>query len=119
MPPNEVALFRGYANVVNVAGRSLGAPVGGFLITTLGWRWLVLVKPLNCNVITLTRSRSFLGQLPLIIICMMVAYYGLPSSLNQSKTNDDQDLPQSPASHIDYGGIISFATAIVMLFFFF
>lgn len=44
MPSNEVALFRGYANVVNVAGRSLGAPVGGFLIVTLGWRWFVLVR---------------------------------------------------------------------------
>ncbi|KNG86327.1 hypothetical protein ANOM_005221 [Aspergillus nomiae NRRL 13137] len=97
MPPNEVALFRGYASVVNIAGRSLGAPVGGFLITTLGWRL------------------SFLGQLPLMIVCMMVAYHGLPSSLNQSNTNHYRDIPPFPASHIDYGGIISIATAIVML----
>ncbi|GAB1205333.1 hypothetical protein APSETT445_004007 [Aspergillus pseudonomiae] len=32
MPPNEVALFRGYANVVNVAGRSLGAPLSSNMV---------------------------------------------------------------------------------------
>ncbi|KAE8372709.1 major facilitator superfamily domain-containing protein [Aspergillus bertholletiae] len=99
MPSDEVALFRGYANVVNVAGRSVGAPVGGFLIATIGWRW------------------SFLGQLPLIIACIMVAYYGLPSSLNQRKTDSGQDNSRPRASEIDFGGIISFATAIVILLF--
>ncbi|KAE8362456.1 major facilitator superfamily domain-containing protein [Aspergillus caelatus] len=99
MPSNEVALFRGYANVVNVAGRSLGAPVGGFLIATLGWRW------------------AFLGQLPLILICIVAAYYGLPSSLNQSKTDSVEGNSQSRASDLDYGGIVSFATAIVILLF--
>ncbi|KAE8391853.1 major facilitator superfamily domain-containing protein [Aspergillus alliaceus] len=94
MPPDEVALFRAYANVVNVAGRSLGAPVGGFLIATLGWRW------------------SFLGQFPLIMICLIVAYYGLPASLNQNKADSNHR-----ASDLDFGGILSFATAVVILLF--
>lgn len=65
----------------------------------------------------LNKSRAFLGQLPLIIICILVAWYGLPSSLNQSKTDSDQNNSQSRAPDLDYGGIISFATAIVILLF--
>jgi MFS family permease len=38
-PVDEVALYRGYQNVVNIAGRSLGGPIGGFLADTVGWRW--------------------------------------------------------------------------------
>ncbi|THC94413.1 hypothetical protein EYZ11_006110 [Aspergillus tanneri] len=71
VPAGEVALFRSYANVVNVLGQTMGASVGGFLIQTVGWRW------------------SFLGQIPLVIICNLVALYGLPSWLNERKTEDD------------------------------
>ena len=39
MPPNEVVMFRNYGNMVNITGRSLGAPLGGFLTETVGWRW--------------------------------------------------------------------------------
>jgi len=35
-PADKVALLRSYANAVNVAGRSLGAPIGGFLIGAVG-----------------------------------------------------------------------------------
>ncbi|KAF7589497.1 hypothetical protein BBP40_004204 [Aspergillus hancockii] len=98
MPPGDVALFRGYANVVNVAGRSLGAPVGGFLIATLGWRW------------------SFLGQLPLVLVCIMIVFYCLPSSLNRSEV-DTQAGARSRLSELDFGGIISFAIAVIILLF--
>lgn len=39
MPPGDVAVFRSYENLVSVIARSLGAPIGGFLLDTIGWRW--------------------------------------------------------------------------------
>lgn len=39
VPAREVAIYRSYENVVNVIGRSMGAPLGGFLSDTIGWRW--------------------------------------------------------------------------------
>ncbi|KAF7585769.1 hypothetical protein BBP40_010142 [Aspergillus hancockii] len=39
-PPEEVALLRGYANVINASARSLGAPLGGLLVGSIGWRWI-------------------------------------------------------------------------------
>ncbi|KAL2824262.1 major facilitator superfamily domain-containing protein [Aspergillus cavernicola] len=95
IPADEIALFRGYQNVVNVAGRSLGAPIGGFLADTVGWRW------------------SFYGQFPLILMCMLFAMYRLPSSLND--TADDEDA--APIRDLDFAGIVVFsATVLVLLF---
>lgn len=39
VPPREVAIYRSYENVVNCVGRSVGAPIGGFLLDMIGWRW--------------------------------------------------------------------------------
>lgn len=38
---DQVAVLRGYINVVSIAGRSLGYPLGGLLTDTIGWRWYV------------------------------------------------------------------------------
>ena len=32
-------LWQGYINVIFCAGTSSGAPLGGFLADTIGWRW--------------------------------------------------------------------------------
>jgi MFS family permease len=39
LPFHEVALYRSYVNVVQTVGRSCGGMVGGFLASTIGWRW--------------------------------------------------------------------------------
>lgn len=39
VPAREVAIYRSYENVINVIGRSMGAPLGGLLSDTIGWRW--------------------------------------------------------------------------------
>lgn len=39
VPAREVAIYRGYENVVNSIARSMGAPIGGILLDTIGWRW--------------------------------------------------------------------------------
>jgi MFS family permease len=39
LPFHEVALYRSYVNVVQTVGRSCGGMLGGFLASTIGWRW--------------------------------------------------------------------------------
>ncbi|PLB51326.1 MFS transporter [Aspergillus steynii IBT 23096] len=100
IPPDDVALFRSYANVVSVLGRSLGAPLGGLLIQTIGWRW------------------SFLGQLPLVIACGLVAAYGLPSSLNIREVEEDhENAPPTKLSEVDFTGLFFLALSTVILLF--
>ncbi|PKY07904.1 putative transporter [Aspergillus campestris IBT 28561] len=98
MPPGDVALLRSYANVINVAGRSLGAPIGGLLIQTIGWRW------------------SFLSQIPLVGVCILVAVYGLPASLNQTVSAEGGS-PRSKLAHLDVAGLFTFTLSILTLVF--
>ncbi|KAF5855778.1 hypothetical protein ETB97_008439 [Aspergillus alliaceus] len=100
--PDEVAVLRGYANVSNVVGRSLGAPLGGYLIGAVGWRW------------------SFLGQIPVVAICLLIGLYGLPSSFNSAKSGDVTDeggARRSGITRFDFSGLVSFAIAIILLLF--
>lgn len=39
LPLNEVAVWRSYSHIVATLGRSSGAPLGGLLADTVGWRW--------------------------------------------------------------------------------
>lgn len=39
VPIREVASWRSYVNIAATTGRSLGGPIGGYLIDTIGWRW--------------------------------------------------------------------------------
>jgi hypothetical protein len=41
VPIREVASWRSYVNIAATSGRSLGGPIGGYLIDTIGWRWFV------------------------------------------------------------------------------
>ncbi|OJJ49073.1 hypothetical protein ASPZODRAFT_129457 [Penicilliopsis zonata CBS 506.65] len=111
MPPSEVAIYRSYENLVNIFGRSLGAPIGGFLIDAIGWRW------------------SFFGQIPFIIICTLVAVYGLPASLNETQSDETPPSSSSPdesqdepahrtrLGELDFAGLISFSATIIALLF--
>ncbi|ODM23071.1 hypothetical protein SI65_00660 [Aspergillus cristatus] len=99
-PADEVALLRSYANVVNVAGRSLGAPIGGLLIGAVGWRW------------------SFLGQLPLVAICILVLWYGFPSASGSTENSGDANeerTARSIISQLDIGGLFSLSAIILLL----
>lgn len=39
VPRREVATFRAYVNCSMTLGRSIGGPLGGILLDTIGWRW--------------------------------------------------------------------------------
>lgn len=47
VPLRERGIYQGYINIIWGAGTSLGAPLGGFLADSIGWRWYGLVTPLH------------------------------------------------------------------------
>ncbi|KAL4802018.1 major facilitator superfamily domain-containing protein [Aspergillus unguis] len=102
IPGQEIALYRGYQNAVMVTGRSLGAPLGGILTDTIGWRW------------------AFYGQLPIILLCILFAAYRLPSSLNETESEGLAEPVQpnrSPMRDLDFPGLIALSgTILAMLF---
>ncbi|KAL6233783.1 hypothetical protein BDW75DRAFT_241664 [Aspergillus navahoensis] len=104
-PVDEVALYRGYQNVVNIAGRSLGGPIGGSLADTVGWRW------------------SFLGQVPIVISCALFCAHRLPSYLNETETKGDTTEEPAPPTRppsirdLDFAGLFAFAGTVLLLLF--
>ncbi len=50
VPLEDRGMWQGVINIIYASGAGLGAPLGGFLADTIGWRW------------------SFLGQAPLFLI---------------------------------------------------
>ncbi|KAB8202937.1 major facilitator superfamily domain-containing protein [Aspergillus parasiticus] len=98
VPADEVVLLRSYANVFNVVCRSVGAPLGGYLISAVGWRW------------------SFIGQFPVAAICLLIGLYGLPSSLNSTKTGHaDEGNARHSIMRLDFAGLASFSVTTVLL----
>ncbi|KAK2594116.1 hypothetical protein QQS21_008171 [Conoideocrella luteorostrata] len=59
VPLRERGVWQGYLNIIFAAGTSTGAPLGGLLADTIGWRW------------------SFLGQAPLCCIAWLAVYFVL------------------------------------------
>lgn len=41
VPLRERGVWQGYINIIFAAGTSTGAPMGGLLADTIGWRWYV------------------------------------------------------------------------------
>ncbi|KAH7162580.1 major facilitator superfamily domain-containing protein [Dactylonectria estremocensis] len=56
VPLRERGVWQGYINILWAAGTSTGAPLGGLLADSIGWRW------------------SFLGQVPLCFVAFSAVY---------------------------------------------
>ncbi|PLB51565.1 MFS transporter, partial [Aspergillus steynii IBT 23096] len=99
MPPEDVAVYRSYENLTCMVGRSFGAPIGGFLLDTVGWRW------------------SFYGQIPLALICTLFVALTLPRSMGKAASS--QKIPASDDGiwQIDFAGLFSLACTILSLLF--
>ncbi|RAL10280.1 MFS general substrate transporter, partial [Aspergillus homomorphus CBS 101889] len=95
--PEDVAIYRGYENTVYITGRSLGAPIGGLLIDTIGWRW------------------SFIGQVPIAIACIMLVGYLLPELRPKTFCRDNESPFLSRVCSFDFLGIISFTVSVILL----
>ncbi|KAL1835490.1 hypothetical protein VTJ49DRAFT_6627 [Mycothermus thermophilus] len=117
-PIREVAAWRAYVNLVATLGRSIGGPLGGWLVDVIGWRW------------------SFYGQVPPIVLAIFLVYIYLPappsssssssslpgsprvdggssSSEPPSRTNSIRSTTSSKLSRVDFKGSILFALAIL------
>lgn len=56
VPLRERGLWQGYINILFALGTSTGAPLGGLLADSVGWRW------------------SFIGQTPLCLVAFVAVY---------------------------------------------
>ncbi|PKS06820.1 hypothetical protein jhhlp_006896 [Lomentospora prolificans] len=59
VPLRDRGVWQGYLNIIFAAGTSTGAPLGGLLADSIGWRW------------------SFLGQVPLCVIAFITVSLAL------------------------------------------
>ena len=59
VPLRDRGVYQGYINIVYAAGTSTGAPLGGLLADSVGWRW------------------SFMAQVPLCVLAWLAVYFVL------------------------------------------
>ncbi|KAK3291893.1 major facilitator superfamily domain-containing protein [Chaetomium fimeti] len=100
LPIREVAQWRAYVNLVATLGRSIGGPLGGWLVDVIGWRW------------------SFFGQIPPVILAIILVTVSLPSpppGVEPSDTINNTATQKSKLSRVDFKGSVLFALAILAL----
>ncbi|KAK3305409.1 major facilitator superfamily domain-containing protein [Chaetomium strumarium] len=110
LPIRDVAQWRAYVNLIATLGRSVGGPLGGWLVDVIGWRW------------------SFFGQVPPIVIAILLVIVCLPSAspLTDSKPTQQTDnglasqesslaSQESKFSRIDFKGSVLFTLTILAL----
>ncbi|KAK4152204.1 major facilitator superfamily domain-containing protein [Chaetomidium leptoderma] len=105
LPVREVAQWRAYVNLVATLGRSIGGPLGGWLVDVIGWRW------------------SFFGQVPPIILAIILVTVYLPNSPTPDAESDTESIPvddtstsqKSKFSRIDFKGATLFALTVLTL----
>ncbi|KAJ6779984.1 hypothetical protein PWT90_10701 [Aphanocladium album] len=59
VPLRERGVWQGYINIIFSVGTATGAPLGGILADSIGWRW------------------SFIGQTPLCVVAALIVYFAL------------------------------------------
>ncbi|KAF7532588.1 hypothetical protein G7054_g7799 [Neopestalotiopsis clavispora] len=86
-------VWQGYINVVFAAGIASGAPLGGFIADTIGWRW------------------AFIGQFPIAIVAWLAVFL----VLDLPKT--DHSHWAVKFKKIDFPGAITLSGAVFLLAF--
>lgn len=59
VPLRERGMWQGYVNIVWAVGSAAGAPLGGVLADSVGWRW------------------AFVGQMPICVLAFLAVYFVL------------------------------------------
>ncbi|CAM1505524.1 Fc.00g111610.m01.CDS01 [Cosmosporella sp. VM-42] len=91
VPLRERGVWQGYINILWAAGTSTGAPLGGLLADSIGWRW------------------SFIGQVPLCFIAFLAVYF----VLDLPPVSHDHWLTRM--RRIDFLGAFTLVLAVVAL----
>ncbi|KAK3904695.1 major facilitator superfamily domain-containing protein [Staphylotrichum tortipilum] len=100
LPIRDVAAWRAYVNLVATLGRSVGGPLGGWLVDVVGWRW------------------SFFGQVPPIVLAILLVIIYLPGAPAPSASDDSGNNTtgqKSKLARIDFKGSILFALVVLTL----
>ena len=92
IPLRERAPWQGYLNLINAAGLAVGAPIGGLVADTIGWRW------------------TFLCQVPFTLLAIASVVFFL--RLGQRDTENWR----SKLRRVDFlGALLLIATAVCLL----
>lgn len=91
VPLEDRGTWQGYMNMVYAMGTSSGAPLGGFLADSIGWRW------------------SFIAQAPLCVAAFLVVYF----VLDLPTTSTEHWLKK--LERVDFLGATTLVTAVVAL----
>ncbi|EMD35155.1 hypothetical protein CERSUDRAFT_54409, partial [Gelatoporia subvermispora B] len=91
VPLRQRGTWQGFGNIAFAAGQATGAPLGGLLADSIGWRW------------------AFLIQVPLTLIATLCVAVGL----NLPK-KDSSDL-RAKLARIDFGGATTLVIAVFSL----
>ncbi|CAO3650651.1 unnamed protein product [Cunninghamella echinulata] len=95
VPLRERGKYQGYGNIAYGLGSVVGAPIGGFLTDTIGWRY------------------CFYINLPFLLITLYVTTCLLTNyNLEENKEEQDMKLWQR-LKKIDYAGAFTIVTAVV------
>ncbi|CAO3652975.1 unnamed protein product [Cunninghamella blakesleeana] len=95
VPLRERGKFQGYGNIAYGLGSVVGAPVGGFLTDTIGWRF------------------CFYINLPFLLVTLYVTTYLLTNyNLEENKEGAEAKLWQR-LKKIDYAGAITIVSSVV------
>ena len=104
VPLRDVAVWRSWFYVMTTFGRSVGAPLGGILADSIGWRG------------------SFLYQAPLALLTLMLVWWKLPAEFEHNNLAGACDISEdtgqkklSQFRRIDFPGPFLITTSIVAL----
>ncbi|KAJ7738736.1 MFS general substrate transporter [Mycena metata] len=93
VPLRSRGTWQGILNIVYASGSATGAPLGGFLSDTIGWRW------------------GFLFQVPVIIVAFIIVSFAL--HLPQTETSN----LKSKLKRVDFSGALSLVLCVFFLLF--
>ncbi|KAG4435853.1 hypothetical protein IFR05_008679 [Cadophora sp. M221] len=107
IPLRERGTWQGYMNIVYATGASLGAPLGGLVSDSIGWRW------------------AFIIQFPLTLLASLILHLvlHLPPLTSLSTTTSATTSPSTPSTphtlsklrQIDFLGALTLILAISSL----
>lgn len=116
--PIEVrGTYQSYINMIFGIGSTSGAALGGAIADVFGWRVSLILRSRYNTLATLTNYElqwEFYCQLPAIGLCLVVAYFTVPSDLGITKGAQQKSLLEA-MKVFDFKGSFLLTTSITFL----
>ncbi|KAJ7616526.1 member of the major facilitator superfamily [Roridomyces roridus] len=94
VPLRSRGTWQGILNIIYASGSAMGAPLGGFLADTIGWRW------------------AFLAQVPIIVLAFISVSVAL-----HLPTRDAPSALKTKLKRVDFPGALSLILCVFSLLF--